>query len=422
MRSATRPRAGALRVAARAAVVLALVGLAAVVSVVVPNDPWHDFFDLRVYRGAVASWLEGRPLYDYTYGRSPYGFTYPPFAALLVAPMALLPAAAVATGHTLLNVAVLTGLTWWLVTPLARRHGWPLPFAWLAAVPVLFVLEPVRETIGYGQVNLLLAALVLADVAALRRGSRWAGVGTGLAAAVKLTPGLFVVYLLLTGRRRAAGVATATAAAATLLAFAVAPATSWRFWTQTLWQTERVGRLDKTSNQSLLGGLARLTDPADPPRLVWLLAAVVVLVAVVARAVRAGRAGDDLAGVALTGLAACLVSPISWSHHFVWLVPALVVLVDVAAGTPAAPGRWQARARVAAGTLAAVTAVALASSAIWFAEADPGHHHDLGVAGLLVEDLWLLLTLVVVVALPVRAGRAATRRTAPSPPAGSSPR
>jgi alpha-1,2-mannosyltransferase len=155
---------------------------------------------------------------------------------------------------------------------------------------------------------------------------------------------------------------------------------------------------------------------------VWLVLAVAALALVLTRAVRAARAGDDLAGVALTGLAACLVSPVSWSHHFVWLVPALVVLVDVAAGTPTAPGRWQARSRAAAGTLAVVSTVVLASSAIWFAEADPGHHHDLGVAGLLVEDLWLLLTLVVVVALPVRAGRAATRTTAPSPPAGSSPR
>ncbi|MGR7025046.1 glycosyltransferase 87 family protein [Geodermatophilus sp. URMC 62] len=418
------PRTGRARTARRAGVVLLLAVLAAAVCLVVPNDPWHDFFDLRVYRGAVAWWLDGRPLYDFTYGRSPYGFTYPPFAALLVAPMAALPVWAVATAHTLLNVVVLAGLTRWLVVPVARRHGWPLPSTWVAAVPVLFVLEPVRETMGFGQVNLFLAALVLADVTALRRGSRWAGVGTGLAAAVKLTPALFVVYLLLTGRRRAAGVATATAAGATLLAAAVAPGTSWRFWTETLWHTERVGRLDKTSNQSLLGALARLADPGDPPRAVWALLAAVVLVAVVARAVRVARAGDDLAGVTLTGLAACLVSPISWSHHFVWLVPALVVLVDVAAGAPVAPGRWPGRSRVVAGTLAAVLALVLASSAIWFAEAHPGHHHDAGVWGLLVEDLWLLVTLVVVAVLParVRSARAAARTTAPSPPGGSSPR
>jgi alpha-1,2-mannosyltransferase len=396
--------------------------------VVVPNDPWHDFFDLRVYRGAVASWLDGRELYDFTYGRSPYGFTYPPFAALVVLPMGLLPYPVVATVHVLLNAAVLVGLTRWLVTPLARRHGWPLPWAWLLALPLVFVVEPVRETIGFGQVNLLLMALVLADVAALRRGSRWAGVGIGLAAAVKLTPGLFLVWLLLTRRWRAAGVAAGTAVAATLLAFAVAPATSWRFWTETLWQTERVGRLDKTSNQSLLGALARLADPGEPPRLVWAVLALAALVLVLARAVRATRAGDDLAAVALTGLAACLVSPVSWSHHFVWLVPALVVLVDLAAGRePAAgtPSWWRDRSRVLAGSLAAVTALVLASSAIWFAFATTGHHHERGVVGIVVEDLYLLVTLAVVAALPARevtAARGGARTTAPSRPGGSSPR
>ena len=422
----TRP--GRARTAGLAGLLLLLAVLAGVVSVVVPNDPWHDFFDLRVYRGAVAWWLDGQPLYDFTYGRSPYGFTYPPFAALLVVPMGLLPYPVVAAGHVLLNAVVLAGLSRWLLTPLARRHGWPLPWAWLLALPLLFVVEPVRETIGFGQVNLFLLALVLADVAALRRGARWAGLGIGLAAAVKLTPGLFVVWLLFTRRWRAAGVAVGTAGAATLLAFAVVPGTSWRFWTETLWQTERVGRLDKTSNQSLLGGLARLTDPADPPRLVWALLAVAVLALVLRRAVRAARAGDDLAGVALTGLAACLVSPISWSHHFVWLVPALVVLVDLAAGTPpapAAPRWWRDRSRVLAGALAAVAAGVLGSSAIWFAFATTGHHHERGVAGIVVEDLYLLVTLAVVAVLPARrvtAARGAARTPAPSPPGGSSPR
>ncbi|PWW21706.1 alpha-1,2-mannosyltransferase [Geodermatophilus normandii] len=413
------------RAAAQAAAVLALAAVAALVSVLVPNDPWHNWFDLRVYDGAAEWWRSGRPLYDYTYGRTQYGFTYPPFAALLMLPMTLLPIEAVAAVHATVNLLVLAGVTWWLVAPLARRHGRPVGFACAAAVPVLFVLEPVRETIGFGQVNLVLLALVLADVAALRRGSRWAGVGIGLAAALKITPGLFVVYLLLTRRWRAAGVAAGTGAVATGLAFAVAPDTSWRFFTATLWQTDRVGRLDKTSNQSLLGALARLTDPAQPPRPVWLVLAVAALALVLVRAVRAARAGDDLAGVTLTGLAACLVSPITWSHHLVWLVPALVVLVDVAAGSPVVPGTtpW-ARSRRSAGALAAVAALVLASSSIWFAEADPGHHRDAGVLGVVVEDLYLLTTLAVVALLPGRltAARAAARTTAPSRPAGSSPR
>ncbi|MGY1831013.1 glycosyltransferase 87 family protein [Geodermatophilus sp. SYSU D01180] len=387
--------------------------LAGLVSALGPNDPWHNWFDLRVYDGAVEWWRSGRPLYDYTFGRTDYGFTYPPFAALAVLPMTLLSIEAVAAVHAGLNLLVLAGTTAWLVAPPARRHGWPVVFAVAAALPVVFVLEPVRETIGFGQVNLLLLALVLADVAALRRGWRWAGVGIGLAAAFKITPGLFVVYLLLTRRWRAAAVAVGTAAVVTGLAFAVAPATSWRFFTETLWQTERVGRLDKTSNQSILGGLARLTDPAEPPRAVWLVLAVAVLALVLTRAVRAARAGDDLAGVALTGLAACLVSPIAWSHHFVWLVPALIVLVDVAAGSPAAPG-WPSGRRPAA-ALAVVTGLVLASSSIWFAEADPGHHHDLGVPGLVVEDLYLLTTLAVVALLPSRAMTPSAYRPTPRP-------
>lgn len=398
--------------------VAALAGGVAVVCVVVPRDPWHNFFDLRVYHGAVDWWTSGRPLYDFRYHGSAYGFTYPPFAAVVMAPMAVFPLPAVLAGHTLLNGAVLVGLARWLVVPPARRHGWPLPVTWIAAVPLLFLLEPVRETIGYGQVNLLLLALVLADCAALGRGSRWAGVGIGLAAAMKVTPALFVPYLLLTGRRRAAGVAAGTAVGATLLAGAVAPGTSWQFWTRMLWETDRVGRTDKTCNQSLLGGLARLTDPHPPSRVLWAVLVAVVVGVVFRRAARAARAGDELTGFALVGLAAALVSPISWTHHLVWVVPALVVLVDVAAGRPAEAGSawwWRRWPRPLAAALAGVTTLVFASSTVWFVTAGVGEHHDAGVAGLVVEDAYLLVFLVLVLLLPARSaepGQGLTWRSA----------
>lgn len=386
-----------------AGLVATVVALVAVVSTVGPHDPWHDFFDLRVYHGAAGWWADGRPLYDYLYGDSPYGFTYPPFAAVLVLPMALLPSAVAATLHTGLNLAVLAGVTWWLVAPVARRHGRPVVLAVAIALPVAFVLEPVRETLGYGQVNLLLAALVLADVAALRRGARWAGVGIGLAAAVKLTPALFVVYLVAARRWRAAAVAAGTAAVATLATAAVAPATSWQYFTETLWQTERVGDEGRTANQSLLGGLTRLLDRDDPPRLLWVLLAGAVLVLALTRAARAARAGDHLVGATLTGLAACLVSPITWTHHLVWALPALVVLADLAAGRPAAAGAarwWRARPRALAGGLGAVVVPVLGSSAIWFTRADDGVLH------LVAGNAYLLLALVLVALLPARAGEA----------------
>src|SRR4051812_15955501 len=302
-----------MRTAAR---VLAVVALAVAVWFYAfhlsPLFPWHREFDLKVYRGAVQWWLDHRPLYTFHRNRTPYGFTYPPFAALTMLPLAFVGQSTAMTLQVVANGLLVVAFTWWLVRPVADRHGWPRVFSVALAVPLIYALEPVRETIGYGQVNLYLAALVLLDVVGIRRGWRWAGVGTGLATAVKLTPALFILYFALTGRRRAAGVALGTCAAATVLAAAVSPSTSARFWTTELFQTSRVGRIDSVANQSLLGLLARLTGTPNPSTGLWVLAAGAVVVAGLWRAVRAFRAGDELAGITLTGLTTCLASPISW--------------------------------------------------------------------------------------------------------------
>jgi alpha-1,2-mannosyltransferase len=271
---------------------------------------------------------------------------------------------------------------------------------------------------GWGQINPFLAALVLADVAALRCGHRWAGVGIGLATAVKLTPGLFVVYLVLTRRWRAAAVATGTFAATTGLAFAVAPQASREFWVHALWETSRVGQPVQTGNQSLLGLLARLALPAQPSGLLWVLLAAGVLVLTLRRAVRAFAHGDELVGVTLTGLASCLVSPIAWSHHLYWVVPAGVVLLDVAAGaqlSPAAPAlvRRQERA-VRRAALAGLGAIVLVfwSSVIWIAHGLCG-----GLCttppGQLGQNAYVLVTIALLVLLPIRAP--ATESAEPDP-------
>ncbi len=418
-------QAGAPRTVGRVLVVAVLALGAWVLAHHVPYEPWHNLFDLRIYHGAVNWWHDGRPLYGYLWKDSTYGFTYPPFAALLMSPMTLLSMHTVAVLHTVACSVVVVAGTWWLVDPVARRSGWPRWFAWATAVPVVFALEPVRETMGFGQVNLFLAALVLADVAALRRGRAWAGVGIGLAAAVKLTPAVFVGYLVLTRRWRAASVAAGTFAGAALVSAAVAPGTTWQFWTSTLWQTDRVGRLDKTSNQSLLGLLARFADPGQPSRVVWALLALTVLGVALWRAVHAFQAGDDLVGVTITGLGAALVSPISWSHHLVWVVPALVVLVDVAAGAPRPAagsrpqGRWSAqqRRRIAAGG-AGVVLAAFLSSGIWFFERDQGEHHADGLLRLLGENVYVFVLLALVATLPTRETSSAHR---PTPHPGAVP-
>ncbi|BCJ58225.1 hypothetical protein Jiend_16470 [Micromonospora endophytica] len=366
----------------------------------------HNFFDLKIYMSAMDWWLAGNPLYDYVQGDRVQGelfFTYPPFAALLLLPFALPKlgaTVAIFTGLTLLGVVVTTK---WLLDPVIRRHHLPHLFTLVVGVLLVLAVESTRETITFGQINMLLVVLILADLLfAVPKNSRWAGVGVGLAAALKLFPGIFVVYLLATRRWRAAAVATATAAAATLLAAAIAPGDSWRFWTHELWATDRVGRTDYTGNQSLFGLLSRLTVPDEPNRLVWL-----ALVAAVAgyglwRAARASRAGDPLTGLTLTGLVAALISPITWTHHIYWFIPAVVLLVDAVLSTdPRTATGARRRRRLSA--LAVGTSAIIVYGVVSF--------YDFGVAPTPTNSPWefvlrntyVLLCLVLLAALPVRA-------------------
>ena len=386
---------------------------------------WHHTFDLRVYRGAVQWWLDGRPLYDFLRPHTEKGFTYPPFAVLVLLPLAIGTETVATVLMTAVSGVLVVLTTWWLVRPVAERHGWPRWVALGVAVPLVFALEPVRETLGWGQIDLVIAALVLADVVALQRGRRWAGIGIGLAAAIKVTPGLFVVYLAATRRWRAAAVAAGTFAAATLVAAAVDPSASLRYWTSALWQTDRVGDPVGTNDQSLLGLLARLAFPGAPDRRLWVALAAAVLVVGVVRAVRLYRRSDDLAGVTVVGLSGCLVSPISWVHHLYWVVPAVVVLVDVAAGTPVAAGparRSPGTTRLLAGAAAAMVGGCFLISLIWFFARTPPSAD--GIVAVLGRNAYVFLMLALVVALPARvtAPQCAARTPGPPRPAGSSPR
>ncbi len=319
----------------------------AVIAVVVWVHRWygnrHNYFDLRIYYGAVVDWAHGGHLYDFAVidrYAGPLGFTYPPFAALLMYPMSWIGLGATITVMWIANAIALVVMMAWLVIPVADRHGWPRWYALGLAVPLITWLEPVRETVTFGQINLLLGLLVLWDLLFLgRRGSRFAGVGIGIAAAIKLTPAIFIVYLLVTRRWRAAATATGAAIVASLLAAAFRFGDSWSYWTSVIWQTGRIGDVKKTPNQSILGTLSRLFDPHKAPGWLWLLLVLAVLALGLTRAARAYRAGDELTGLTLAGLLGCLVSPVSWQHHLIWFIPAIVLLFD-AGTTRGVPRRW----------------------------------------------------------------------------------
>ncbi|MEU7927623.1 glycosyltransferase 87 family protein [Micromonospora sp. NPDC049801] len=385
---------------------VAIVALVAVLPALYLRNLVHNFFDLKIYMSAMDWWTAGHPLYDYVQPDRVQGelyFTYPPFSALLLWPFGLLRLGVTVTIFTVLTVAAVVLTTRWLVMPVIVRHDLPRTFTVTAAVLLVLAVEITRETITLGQINMLLVVLILADLLfAVPQARRWAGVGIGLATALKLFPGIFIVYLVATRRWRAAAVASVTAAAATLLAAAVAPGDSWRFWTQELWDTDRVGRTDYVGNQSVFGLLSRFTAPEKPDRLLWL-----VIVAAVAgyglwRAARAARAGHALTGLTLTGLVGALISPITWTHHIYWFVPAVVLLADAALS---AKRPDEARQRWWSAALAVGTTAVIVYGVVTFQKwgTAPVRTHD--PVDFVLQNPYVLLSLLLLVALPVRVYR-----------------
>jgi alpha-1,2-mannosyltransferase len=270
--------------------------------------PGRLHIDLDVYRLGARTWLSGGDLY----GRLPptsignhLPFTYPPVAAVLFVAFTPMPFPVACVALTVLSVAALA-----LVLRLVGVRV-------AVVLPAALLLEPVRSTLDFGQVNLLLMALVALDCLTPR--PRWPrGVLVGLAAAIKLTPAAFVLFFLLRGDRRAAATALGSFAAVTAIGFALNPAGSVKYWTSTVFNPERIGKASFESNQSINGVLARLGVERGAS---WLVLAAVV-VAIGAVAVR--RATDPVEALALNAFVVLLCSPVSWSHHWVWIVPFLL--------------------------------------------------------------------------------------------------
>ncbi|GGM30215.1 hypothetical protein GCM10011608_13560 [Micromonospora sonchi] len=410
----------------------------------------YNFFDMKIYHGAVVWWASGHELYEFVAPDTTLGFTYPPFAGLAMLPMAHLPVAAAGLVNAAVSIAALAVVLAALLRPIADRLGWPLWYPVAIATPLAVAIEPTRETLGYGQVNLLLFALVMADLVALRWRSRrgthhctegdgpllrfvysgaWAGVGIGLATAVKLTPALFILYLMITRQWRVAMTAVATTIGVTLGSFGIVGAESRTYFGSVLWQTERVGAADMTPNQSLAGLLARLYDSIETPGLLWLAFSVLVLALGLSRAADAHSDGDELTAFTLVGLTANVVSPISWTHHLVWVIPAIIVLADHAVrrrdasrgpvprtapglqGPPALsalrPPIWYpALTGLRHGVAAIGLYLLFLISPIWPYEhqlPEVSHYQD-GLFGALMENSLALALIVLVAALPWRPG------------------
>ena len=335
--AAREPAHGRERLLAVATVAASLLAAWVVVPLVTRElrQPWRlNFGDLRIYRDAARATLSGANVYGPPFSAAPKPFTYPPFALLAVSWLAALPLHAAEIVAILASLAML-GVCCAVLARQGLSGGGHLPAAadrsrrlGVAAVAlVLFAagafVEPVRSTLGFGQINLFLLALVLVDAFVVP--SRFRGLLTGIAAAVKLTPAVFVVYFVLTGQWRAAGREAAAAGAVTLLTALALPRESWRYWSVLVWQ-DRQGPTTFAGNQNWTGLVTRPFGSAGGATIAVAVLDLLTLAVAVRATRRAATAGYPLTALAAVAVAGLLISPISWSHHWVWVVVMIAAL------------------------------------------------------------------------------------------------
>jgi alpha-1,2-mannosyltransferase len=288
----------------------------------------HGFVDLAVYRFGIRAWWHGGDLYGHlpatVAGHLPY--VYPPITAVILAPLNALTwdGAIIATlVASLLALIVVVYLTFLRVFPGAGRRGALLAAA--ALTPVALSLEPVWDTLWYGQINIVLAAMVLIDCFATSK--RWPrGVLIGVAAAIKLTPAVFLLYFLLRKDFRSASRLVISTAVVTAAGFAVNWGGSVKYWFGASGGARSISGSPFYTNQTVDGLLARWGLTGPPQTAIWLACALVLLAGTVLGVHRAGRLGDTPLAVVITAGFGLVVSPTSWSNHWVYVAPALIVL------------------------------------------------------------------------------------------------
>jgi alpha-1,2-mannosyltransferase len=329
---------------------------------------WFDLVDLEVYRAGATAFVHGRDIYRAHPRVIPLPFTYPPFAAIFFVPLGLLPDLAARVAMSLLSGAALVFAALAALRVAAPR--WPARSRWTVALGIAAatpLIEPIRDTFRLGQVNLLLMAMVLADLTAIvardrigeppgpdgRRLPR--GVLLGLATAVKLTPGIFILYLLVLRRTREAITAIVSAAAATVFAAVLMPSESAHFWRHLVFDDRRIGSAGSVWNQSLRGAVARLSGSPDRDHLLWLALAVAALTIGLAMAAHLHATGEPLLSLGVAALTGLMVSPISWNHHWVWFLPLAIALIARAVETGRRLDRWVAGAWVATFCVASIS-------------------------------------------------------------------
>ena len=259
-------------------------------------------------------------------------FTYPPFAALVFAVLAPFGQSLGINIFTGISLAIAAATSVWAVRYVFRRESVRdvLRQPWLRALAIagtgfIIVLGPWRETLAFGQINILLFGLIMADFVNKREG--WpTGLLTGVAAGLKLTPLVFGLYFLVRGDWRGLRNMAYGFLATFGLGFLILPRESRTYWTDLLPDTSRIGGAGYVDNLSIKGAILHFGGPDFPVDIPWLILSLLCVAAAAVVIRIAGNRGQTFTALAVTALLMLLISPVSWSQHWVWVALFIPVL------------------------------------------------------------------------------------------------
>ncbi|CAB4732522.1 unannotated protein [freshwater metagenome] len=363
------------------------------------NRMWF-MVDLDVYRWSGMPVVSTKRLYTAKYSGF-LSFTYTPFAAVLFAPLHLVNLRVLRWGSALANL----GALFFSIDVVTKHSGGDSRLSSSARRDVCWLLfavcvwmEPVQQTLRFGQVNLFLMVAMLADLTR-PEDSRWRGAFVGIAAGIKLTPAIFLLFLIVSGQRRDARRGIAAAALTVIVGWLLLPRASYAFWIQHRFaQSSRVGSIRFVANQSTYGAIARMMGGRFAVPSLYFSVAAAVLVLGMSQAVRIHRSGHVVPALCWCGFTGLLVSPISWSHHWVWVVPFIAWAAMramqrrcgaalLALGTAATFAAWPMRG---------ATSITMPYGVIWLTQRADRLGRTWSVSWL-TENLYVLVALTVMV-------------------------
>lgn len=289
---------------------------------------WGNKLDLHVYMAGAERFLSGKPIYE---GPIYEGmeYTYTPFSTMVFSAMEWMSKTTTERFWTSFNLVLLVVVVLLSFRSLGYRVDWRVWFSSVTLGSLFLLLEPVRDTFWFGQINLVLLILVIADL--LRPAtSKLRGIGVGIAAGIKLTPAFFILYAISVKQWKTAIVASVTFIATIVLGFILCFDDANEFWFRAVRDSRRVGDTNSAGNQSLTGALSQMNDHAEKSNgVLYFSLAIGLTILGLWAASLAYRAHQPLLALIIAGMTSTTVSPFSWGHHWVWSVPLLVFLLHL---------------------------------------------------------------------------------------------